>query len=439
MAGPLYDLLPGRDAPDSDELLSSFLDYVASLGLVLYPAQEEALLELFEGTEPHPQHADRLGEDARRLRPALLLPRPRAALRLHEPDQGPRQREVDGALPRARPGVRRPLHRGRHRQPRRAGAVLHRRGPGQHRPARGGGGAGGRRGDGRVPLVRGPRPGCRLAGAAPHPAPGALPPDVGHPGRRDVLRGGAHQAQRLADRDREVGRATGAARVRVLGDPAVADPGEAGRRGQGARLRGPLHPGGRRGQRAELHQPQPRHPRREERGGGGDRGLPLHQPLRPRHPQVAQAGDRPAPRRPPPQVPRAGRAAGPEGPAQGHLRHGHPGGGNQRPHKDRALLAALQVRRAEDRGPFRARLPPDRGTRGAQGLRRSRLRGGAGPGARHREPPARGEGEGRQEGRQAEAARAQLRELGPRRRSSGSWARPRSGSPRASRSPTGCS
>ena len=48
MGGPLYDLLPLGEA-DSDELLGRFLDYVAGKGLTLYPAQEEALLELFEG------------------------------------------------------------------------------------------------------------------------------------------------------------------------------------------------------------------------------------------------------------------------------------------------------------------------------------------------------------------------------------------------------
>ena len=53
------------------------------------------------------------------------------------------------------------------------------------------------------------------------------------------------------------------------------------------------------------------------------------------------------------------------------------------------------------------------GPRRAEGLRRPRLRGGAGPGALHREPEAGRQGEGRQEGRQAQAARAQLRELGP--------------------------
>src|SRR3990170_4593515 len=48
MTGPLYDILPPPEA-DSDELLGRFLDYVAGKGLTLYPAQEEAILELFEG------------------------------------------------------------------------------------------------------------------------------------------------------------------------------------------------------------------------------------------------------------------------------------------------------------------------------------------------------------------------------------------------------
>jgi superfamily II RNA helicase len=48
MTGPLYDLLPSGAAA-GDELLGRFLDYVAGKGLTLYPAQEEAILELFEG------------------------------------------------------------------------------------------------------------------------------------------------------------------------------------------------------------------------------------------------------------------------------------------------------------------------------------------------------------------------------------------------------
>jgi superfamily II RNA helicase len=46
--GPLYDLLPRSEA-SSDELLGRFLDYVEDLGLTLYPAQEDAILAVFEG------------------------------------------------------------------------------------------------------------------------------------------------------------------------------------------------------------------------------------------------------------------------------------------------------------------------------------------------------------------------------------------------------
>jgi hypothetical protein len=49
MSGPLHDLLPPGDSPGTDELLGLFLDYTAGKGLTLYPAQEEAILELFEG------------------------------------------------------------------------------------------------------------------------------------------------------------------------------------------------------------------------------------------------------------------------------------------------------------------------------------------------------------------------------------------------------
>ena len=76
----------------------------------------------------------------------------------------------------------------------------------------------------------------------------------------------AHPAQRPAHRHREVRRAAGAARVRLLRDPAGADAREARLGGQGAGLRRPLHAEGRRGQRAGLHEPQPLHPRGEERG-----------------------------------------------------------------------------------------------------------------------------------------------------------------------------
>lgn len=48
MAATLYDLIPRDEKPDNDVLLGRFLDYVADRRLQLYPAQESAILELFE-------------------------------------------------------------------------------------------------------------------------------------------------------------------------------------------------------------------------------------------------------------------------------------------------------------------------------------------------------------------------------------------------------
>ena len=185
-------------------------------------------------------------------------------------------------------------------------------------------------------------------------------------------------------------------------------------RGQDAGLRRPLHAGRRRRQRAGLHEPQDLHARGEGRHRGRDRRLRLHEPVRLRDPQVAAARHRPAPRGPAAEVPGARRAAGPAGPAQGHLRHRHPRRRHQRAHPHGAVHAALQVRRAEDRDPERARLPPDRRARRAQGVRRPRLRRRAGARARDREHQAEREGgPRRQEGDEAQAPRAQLRQLGP--------------------------
>src|SRR6185295_19327303 len=42
------DFIPRDERPDSDALLGRFLEYIESRKLELYPAQEEAILELFE-------------------------------------------------------------------------------------------------------------------------------------------------------------------------------------------------------------------------------------------------------------------------------------------------------------------------------------------------------------------------------------------------------
>jgi len=44
----LYDLIPKGDQPGNDVLLGRFLEYVEGKRLSLYPAQESAILELFE-------------------------------------------------------------------------------------------------------------------------------------------------------------------------------------------------------------------------------------------------------------------------------------------------------------------------------------------------------------------------------------------------------
>ena len=48
MAPTLYDLIPRDDRPSNDVLLGRFLEYVEGRRLQLYPAQEAAILELFE-------------------------------------------------------------------------------------------------------------------------------------------------------------------------------------------------------------------------------------------------------------------------------------------------------------------------------------------------------------------------------------------------------
>src|SRR4026208_496045 len=44
----LYDLIPRGESPGNDALLGRFLEYVEGRRLQLYPAQESAILELFE-------------------------------------------------------------------------------------------------------------------------------------------------------------------------------------------------------------------------------------------------------------------------------------------------------------------------------------------------------------------------------------------------------
>ena len=49
MSATLYDFLPRLEAPTADHLLDRFLDFARTRGIELYPAQEEAILELYSG------------------------------------------------------------------------------------------------------------------------------------------------------------------------------------------------------------------------------------------------------------------------------------------------------------------------------------------------------------------------------------------------------
>ena len=207
-----------------------------------------------------------------------------------------------------------------------------------------------------------------------------VPADVGHarPGR--ALPGRPRTPHGPAGHARQARRAAGAPRVRVPRDAAA----RVARRARGPRPRAP-----------STSSTSPRRPpveaaqaltsvdlcTREEKAAireaiGGFRfdspfGADLRRYLRPRH--------RRAPRRPAPQVPPAGREAGPGGSPQGHLRHRHARRGHQRAHPHRAVHPALQVRRRHQPGSCRCassnRSPGGRGARATTT--------GAGCGARH--------------------------------------------------------
>ena len=113
--------------------------------------------------------------------------------------------------------------------------------------------------------------------------------------------------------------------------------------GQGPGLCRPLHATGGGPERAGFHQHQRLHARGEERHRQRARRLQVHQPLRAGHQAVAQARHRAAPRRAAAEVPGAGRATGAEGLAQDHLRHRHPGRRHQRAHPHRAVHPPVQV------------------------------------------------------------------------------------------------
>ena len=121
---------------------------------------------------------------------------------------------------------------------------------------------------------------------------------------------------------------------------------------------------------AGLPQPRPAHQGREAAGQGPDRWVPVRLPVRPGVPAVPDGRGRRAPRRAAPQVPTARRAAGPGGVAEDHLRHRHARCRCQRTDPIGAVHPAVQVRRQRRADPQRARVPADRRAGRAARVRR---------------------------------------------------------------------
>ncbi len=173
-SAPLYAALPDAEA-DSEELLGRFLDYVADKGLILYPAQEEAILELFDGKNVILNTPTGSGKSlvASALHFASLARGRRAVYTcpikalVNEKwmalcrELGPENVGLstgDATVNRDAPVLCCTAEV--------LANIALRDGDAARR---------GRRRHGRVPLVRRPRPRRRLADAAAHPAPGALP------------------------------------------------------------------------------------------------------------------------------------------------------------------------------------------------------------------------------------------------------------------------
>ena len=184
---PLADRVPPGGTNDPDEILGLFLDWVADTGLTLYPAQEEALLEIMAGKHVILGTPTGSGKSLVALGLHFKALCEGQRLVLHEPDQGAREREVLRALRRARARERRDADGRREHQPRGGRRLLHGRGPLEHGAAPRRGARRAVRRDGRVPLLRRQGARRRLAGAAPRPAGDAVPPDVGD-ARRHVAR-----------------------------------------------------------------------------------------------------------------------------------------------------------------------------------------------------------------------------------------------------------
>ena len=156
-------------------------------GLQLYPAQEAAILELFEEKNVILNTPTGSGK-------SLVA----AALHFKALAQGKRSiytcpikalvnEKWLALVPRFRAGQRRAEHRRCHGEPRRADPLLHGGNSGQHRLARRRRRRCPGRDHGRISLLRRPRTRRGVAGAVADVAAGAVSADVGHAGRHGVF------------------------------------------------------------------------------------------------------------------------------------------------------------------------------------------------------------------------------------------------------------
>ena len=168
---------------DPDEILDLFVDWAAEAGFELYPAQEEALLEIMAGKHVILNTPTGSGKSL-------------VALGLHfkalcegktsfytSPIKALASEKFFSLCDDFGPENVGMLTGDASHQPRRARDLLHRRGARQPGPARGGPARRPLRGHGRVPLLLGPRARRGLADPPDHAAAHAVPPDVRHAGR----------------------------------------------------------------------------------------------------------------------------------------------------------------------------------------------------------------------------------------------------------------
>ena len=217
----LADRLPADPTPDA--LFDAFSEWVRDRGLVLYPAQEEALIEVVSGSNvivatptgsgkslvAAGAHFAALAEGRRTFYTAPI--KALVSEKFFDLCHTFGRENVGMMTGDAAVNAGAPDHLLHGRDPRQPG-------PARRRPL-------GRRagGDGRVPLLRRPRTRVGLAGAAPDPPRHAADPHVGDPRRRHRPRGRPHPAHRAAHHHRPVRHPAGAARLVVPPDSGARD------------------------------------------------------------------------------------------------------------------------------------------------------------------------------------------------------------------------